>query len=328
MQSFAPAHPTPPPPAEPPIRAGSPGRAEATSFGPPPVFTVVCVSHRPDVLERWLLPSLRSQPQEAYEFRLIDSRTRPARSCAAGLNAGAAGARGRYLMFVHHDVAWDDPNFLADVAARLDQVPNLGVAGVAGVEGRAGRPYAVPVNAVLAGERPGMLVGEPITDTRPVEAVDELLLIVPTDQFGAQAFDEAACDDWHLYGVDYCLTAARRGRAVVALPFVVRHRSPGSPDRAFFRTLDHLRRKHRGHARLIRSTVGVWRTGGPDGLAYVCYRCGGLVRLGLRQILAAAYALPPAVLPPAVRRKQAAWVRWRRAVREHASAAAAAADAG
>jgi hypothetical protein len=283
------------------------------------LFTVVCVSHRPDVRERWLLPSLRAQPADLYELRVVDSRADPVASCAAGLNQGAAGARGKYLMFVHHDVAWDSPTFLADLAAQLDRVPDLGIAGVVGATARDRWPNRQFVNAVLAGEPPGELVGEPLAETRAAQTVDELMLIVPAEQFRADPFDAATCDDWHLYGVDYSLSAAARGLAVVVLPFVVRHQSPGDVNRGYYRTLDKVRRKHRGRVRRICTTIDTWNTGGPDGIQPLVHRyhwvngwCRGL-------ILRVVYALPRAALPPSLRPRRDQWWRWRRAAQAAAA---------
>jgi hypothetical protein len=205
-----------------------------------PLFTVICVSHKRDVLDRWLLPSLRRQ-RSCFDLKVVDSAATAWRSCAAALNSAARGARGRYLMFVHHDVAWDSETFLADVAVELDKLADCGIAGVVGSGTRTRWPYRTFRNAVVQGD-PGELVNEPVPRAEVVQTLDELLLVVPAAVFRDQQFDETACDDWHLYGADYALTARRRGLKAYVLPFVVRHLSPGELTDGVYRPLATVRR--------------------------------------------------------------------------------------
>jgi hypothetical protein len=230
-----------------------------------PLFTIVCVSHRPEVLESWLLPSTRSQTA-SYELRVVNQRTADYPSCAAALNAAAVEARGRYLMFVHHDVAWDSPDFLAHLAALLDRTPRLGVAGVVGSADRRTFPYRTYENAVLEGDPPGRLSGRPLDRPRSVQTVDELMVIVPTAVFRRLQFDPIACDDWHLYGVDYSLSVRRLGLRAWVLPVVVRHKSSGVLSPGYYRSLARVCRKHRGAVNRICTTCGTWDTRTPPGL--------------------------------------------------------------
>jgi hypothetical protein len=63
--------------------------------------------------------------------------------------------------------------------------------------------------------------GEPLPS--PVEALDELLLVVPRDT--PLRFDPAL--GFHLYGADLCLQARRMGLQAVALDAVCFHHSRG-----------------------------------------------------------------------------------------------------
>lgn len=271
----------------------------------PPVFTIVCASNNPAVLERFLLPSVRTQTV-SHELRVVDTVARPYPSAAAALNAGAAGARGRYLLFVHNDVAWDSPDFLRDAAAHLDRLPRVGAAGVIGVSGEGRNQAARYRNAVLAGEPPGVLSGVPRTVPTTVQTADELLLIVPAAEFRAQSFDEETCGGWHLYAVDYCLSARRRGLEVYVLPLLVRHLSGGRVDAAYFRTLGAVVRKHRAANRWIYTTCDPWATF----LPLWALRGGYHARVGWRAVKGAALrsllSLPAPLLPQKWRLKKEA----------------------
>ncbi len=243
-----------------------------------PDFTVVCVSHRPEILRDWLSPSLASQSAR-LEIRIVDSSTEHFPSCAAALNAGAADARGRYLLFVHHDVAWDSVDFLSELAKKLDALPSLGAAGVVGpVDHPSCRHRDRSRGQILAGQRPGVLTGSRVDNPEEVQTVDELMLIVPATVFQQLKFDEQTCDSWHLYAVDYCLSVRTRGLKVYVLPAVVRHASPGAVDRAYFKTLTKLCRKHRANVPKIYTTCDPWSTRGPDWINPVLFHLRRSIR--------------------------------------------------
>jgi glycosyltransferase involved in cell wall biosynthesis len=228
--------------------------------GPAPLFSIICVYNRPAVLERFLLPSLRTQ-DASHELILVDNQEGQFSSAAAALNSGASRARGEFLMFVHQDVAFYDADFLTRAAAMVKGLPEIGAAGVVGA--REPRSDAEPwqVNGILIGEYPGSLTyGEALREPTTAQTVDELLLIVPTSAFREQQFDELACASWHMYAVDYCLTALVRKKQVYVLPLLVRHDSRGNMDAAYFRTLRSVIRKHRSHFRRIITSCGTWYT--------------------------------------------------------------------
>lgn len=225
-----------------------------------PAFSIICASHRPDVLARFLLPSVHSQDLTC-ELRVVDTTRGGFTSCAAALNAGAAGAKGQYLMFVHQDVAWDSPDFLRRAAALLDGLAQVGAAGIVGMSSKGWSWKKRGRNAVLLGEFPGKLEGWALIESpEAAQTVDDQLLIVPADVFRRLPFDAVTCDGWHLYGVDYCLSVARLGLRVYVLPLLVHHLSPGRVDAEYFRTLRKVLIKHRRRYRWIYTTCAPWTT--------------------------------------------------------------------
>lgn len=244
-----------------------------------PEVRVVVASNRPDVLERLLLSSLRRQSL-AHAVRVVDARAEGHASAAAALNAGAAGGDEPYLLFAHQDVAFDDPDFLARAVALMRALPDLAVAGPVGTIGaRWGRRR--PVGRFTMGEPPAEVTLGPLGAPTPVTTLDELMLFVPRAWFARQPFDADACPGWHMYGVDYCLSALARGGVPYALPLRVYHLSGGTLDADYYRTLARVARKHRARHRALPTMSESWPTLLPAALQKPWHRVKAAARYAL-----------------------------------------------
>ena len=100
--------------------------------------------------------------------------------------------------------------------------------------------------------------GKSTSEISVVQTLDELLLIIPVKVFEQIRFDEKVCDNWHLYGVDYSLAAAKKGYEACVLPHPVFHLAISKMGR-YYQTLTALTRKHQD-VRVINTTLGVWFT--------------------------------------------------------------------
>ena len=233
------------------------------------MISVVCVYNNKDVLDRCLAPSLEKQTAP-HERILLDNTGRRFRSAAEALNFGARSARGKYIMFIHHDMAIGAPGWLEEVERTLDALPNLGAAGAAGVAGGSG------VFSNISHCDPPKPAGDWRIDAPvKVQTLDECALIVPAEVFKGVGFDEKACDNWHLYGVEYCLGCGERGLDVYAIPMAAHHMtfstgsnrgrvfSPGVLPEAYYGTLRKILKKHRRQYRRVYTTCGVWDTAYP-----------------------------------------------------------------
>lgn len=242
-----------------------------TSLGKERVFSVVCVYNNRQILTDYLLQSLQQQDAE-YELILVDNTQGLYESAAKALNWGARDAGGQYLMFVHQDVRLSSPSWLSDAEQMLDQIPDLGMAGPLGVRGdmRGRRRLVTNVTyGVPAAELPNALQ---VAGPEQVQTVDELLLIVPNSVFHRLQFDESVCDDWHFYGVDYCLSAAELGFNAYALPLPTHHRHLGIDNTnlfriilgmglfapGYYRTLGRMLNKHRRRFAKVYAGTGEW----------------------------------------------------------------------
>ena len=72
------------------------------------LITVVCVSNKKNILDRYLVKSLQNQTVE-YELIIVDNSHGKYRSATEALNYGGKFAGNEFIMFVHQDI-----DFLSD----------------------------------------------------------------------------------------------------------------------------------------------------------------------------------------------------------------------
>lgn len=234
------------------------------------MFSVICVYNDSESLNTHLLKGLKKQSSK-FEEILIDNSTGKFSSSAEALNYGASLASGDYLMFIHQDVEIEYDYWLEDVHNVLDSLPNLGIAGVAGVVSE-GETTIDKYRNIIKHEIPPKEWGNKIFSPELVETLDECLLIIPKTVFNKLEFDDTTCNGWHLYGVDYCLSAHEMGFNVFVLPFSIYHCSQHKysnfdiifklkhhPD-GYYPILHNVIKKHKDSFDIIHTTCGEWDT--------------------------------------------------------------------
>jgi GT2 family glycosyltransferase len=192
-----------------------------------------------------------------HELILVDNSEGVYTSAAAALNYGGNQASGDLIMFVHQDVDLCSQLWLDKVERCLDKLDNWGIVGVAG---KAVLRQSV-ISNIYQGDPPLRASPDRFQKSVKVQTVDECLMIIPRSLFKEIQFDEKTCHDWHLYGVDFCLTIKKRGYEVCVLPYCVYHHSPGySFSEEYDITLEKLLQKHSTEYRFITTTLGEWFT--------------------------------------------------------------------
>jgi len=224
-------------------------------------FSIICAYNNKEILEKFLHSSLEKQTQK-YQLILLDNAKNQFKSAAEALNFGAKKAREKYLMFVHQDVRLEDKNWLAKAAQFLEGLKDLGIAGVAGMSENGKDNKSRGRNVIKHGEPPAPWSwGNPIKEPEVVQTLDECLLIIPRRVFDKLQFDEETCNDWHLYGVDYCLGVKKMGFSPYVLPLSIYHQSAGSSfSERYYDTLRKLLIKHKDKYKRIYTTMGSWYT--------------------------------------------------------------------
>lgn len=239
------------------------------------MISVVCVYNSENILNNWLLKSLKNQTVE-FELITLDNTRNTFKSAAEALNYGGKKAKGKYIMFVHQDVDLSSNTWLEDVQKMLNSIPNLGIAGVAGASEKGQNARTRWKSVIKHGTPPKWTGATPIQNPEKVQTLDECLVIVPKPVFNVLTFDEKVCDDWHLYAVDYCLSARKLGVDAYAIPMFIYHRSTGALTedlfqailslgqlpKGYYQTLEKLLKKHKSYCKHI-YTSGGWSTSQP-----------------------------------------------------------------
>jgi len=219
------------------------------------IISVICVYNNRDSLESHLLKSLDGQSIE-YELILLKNIFDKYNSAAEALNYGGSIAKGQYLMFIHQDFEFNSDKWLEDVENILKNL-DFGVAGVAGKYGRK------CVSNITDGFPPALTGEIQIKEPEEVQTIDECVIIIPEKLFKEIHFDEITCDNWHLYGVDYCLTAKKAGFKVYVLPIDGYHASIAENSKShgnYYSTLRKVIKKHKNEHKWIYTTTGSWST--------------------------------------------------------------------
>ncbi len=248
------------------------------------MISVICVYNNRATLDTCLLKSINAQTAD-HELILLDNRGGEFKSAAEALNSGGRDAKGELLMFVHQDVLLPTADWLKNVESGVNQLSNLGIAGVAGAR----ELKRCVVTNLKQGDPPRPAGNVQIDRPEKVQTLDECLILIPKSVFEKLEFDEETCDDWHLYAVDYSLSARRQGYDVYVIPDCVYHRSSGdSMSDGFYRVLNKVLVKHRNAYPVIYTTNGNWSTPYPmiiyrmlrmvDRLYYHCLRLKRLAR--------------------------------------------------
>ena len=151
------------------------------------------------------------------DYVQVDNRDGGFASAGAAFNFGAARARHDHLVFVHQDVVLHSLAALEHAAAALDADHGIGLAGAFGVE-RGGRLVGRVRDRVV-------LIGERAAGPVDVDAIDEVLFIVPRRNFDRERLSESPKFAWHAYAVEYGLRLRGHGMRVCAVDVPLTHNS-------------------------------------------------------------------------------------------------------
>jgi hypothetical protein len=159
---------------------------------------------------------------------------RDARSLAEGYGRALAQARGRFVIFSHDD-AWPvSPHAIDRLAAHLEAVDIVGIAGtdaaLSAAWVNAGQPHLhghVLCPDAGGGVR-GLFWGADSPLVRGIKLLDGCFIATRTDVARAIGFDAVRFDGFHVYDSDFCFRAFLSGRALgVAADVTVYHLSGG-----------------------------------------------------------------------------------------------------
>ncbi len=192
----------------------------------------------------------------------IDNCNHEFSSCSSALNSVRETVRTKYVIYSHQDIRLPEENMLARFAEYLEQIGTYDILGVAGAvkspSGDAKGDVCVLScvrhgnDLVTAGEAEYHGIAE-------CESVDECFFGGTARCFLEKPFDEALCDDWHLYAVERCLSARADGGHVYVCDLPLTHLSGGKINSAYNKGFRRLAYHYRQFP-WIRTVCGASRT--------------------------------------------------------------------
>ncbi len=207
-----------------------------------PELSVICVYNDPQKLETYFQSGLSIQTVPV-EVVLLDNTAHQFASAAEALNFGASQAKGRYLVFMHQDILLETPTAWQELLGYFNSGYSL--IGVSGMR----KVYPFMMSNVTTGTHdPHAAANWICTKVRKptkVETFDECFFAMTREVYDLLRFDEVLCDNWHMYGVDLCLSAKERGISAWVVPIKMHHQSGGCINKAFVYNLLAVIQKHR-----------------------------------------------------------------------------------
>lgn len=171
------------------------------------------------VLQQCLASSIERHRSEVHDLDCVflDNRDGAFPTAGAAFNAGARRARHDYLVFVHQDVVLHSLAALERAALALEADHRIGLAGAIGID-RDGRLVGRVRDRVV-------LLGEQTDQPVDVDAVDEVLFILPRRVLEREPLSEEPTLAWHAYAVEYGLRLRQAGLRVCAVDVPLTHNS-------------------------------------------------------------------------------------------------------
>lgn len=218
-------------------------------------MSIICVYNNQEILDKYLINSLKKQENQDYELILVDNTKNKFSSASSALNYGAKQAHGEYLIFAHQDINLSDPYWIDKTQKTIKKLKKPGIIGVAGKT----HDSLVRSN-IKQGINPTDVTPYKLKKPEHASTLDECLFIIPKDVYDKHPLSEKRCPDWHLYAVDYVYYIKEEGYNAYIIPTMLEHRSKGaSMSEGYYTTLPNLMKKYHNQ-KLIRTCMGDWFT--------------------------------------------------------------------
>lgn len=186
------------------------------------MLSIVCIYNNRETFMNKFMTSLKKQSYKNFELVAIDSTKYKFSKAAEALNYAGNKANGKYIVFLHQDIIFEEENFLEKLVGYCEKY-NFGIAGVAGIKD--GKSYSKIYHGYDR-RRISKNVNK-IDKVIEVDSLDECLLIIPKNIFEENNFRDIG-KTWHLYGVDFCLQMQDIDKKVLLFPLSLWHYSSGN----------------------------------------------------------------------------------------------------
>ena len=221
------------------------------------MLSVICPYNDRSILEKELQASLKTQRGVEYETILIDAKQYGFCSAAETLNYAGSKAKGDYLVFLHQDIFFENPNVLKQINDFCKK-NEFGIAGIAGcvLENK----KVITISNICHGKEHTRVSKDKIDTPQEVRSVDECLFVIPKKIFEKIKFSNIG-KTWHLYGTDYALQCRKNGYKALVFPIGdIWHLSDGySLNINYFDSIQKLAKLYQDQ-KVIVTIFGVWPT--------------------------------------------------------------------
>lgn len=218
-------------------------------------IAVICVYNNALQLKEQLIASLNKQDIQ-YDLICLDNTKQQFSSASKALNYAAKQTDADVLIFTHQDVFIKKENGIREFASAVMDGEIGNIYGSSGARENEKNNIGAYTSGLVYNRS---FVSQPDTVQR-VSCLDECFFGMKKETYCMYTFDEALCDDWHLYCVEMCLRARKAGKGVFMVPIQLHHFSKGHVTWNYMKCLKKLASTYRPDFRYIWTTVYKVRT--------------------------------------------------------------------
>lgn len=226
------------------------------------MISIISVFNNKDILEETLLKSLEKQKTK-YELILIDNTLNKYTSASKALNEGIISAKGNVVVTVHQDVEFK--KFQLDLLIKY--MNDLGGNSIIGVAGR--KDSSGTLTNVKHGNDCKYAGKYRVYEPMEVQTLDEVCIVAEKKTFLKTPFDDLTCDNWHLYGADFCLSNKKNGIISYVVPIDLIHKSEGNVNNSYYDSLFQVSKKHKNEFTNIYTSCAVINTNAVLSITFV-----------------------------------------------------------
>jgi len=187
-----------------------------------PRLSIIVCTNSEKTAKRYVLTGEDDMMSRGIELILLKNEANSKfKSIAEAYNYGASEAKSELLMFVHHDVVFNNILELESLISYCDG-REFGIIGSCGIS----------ENRLFYSDRNVTWNNKELSFTSPLfaDAVDEPVFVVKRSTWQKEPFDEKVIDGFHLCATEYSLRMKLLGESVILFPIDISHFNIGSKD--------------------------------------------------------------------------------------------------
>lgn len=210
--------------------------------------TIVCCYNKQSVFNK-MLHSLKSQSEDVEVIEINNSDGKFS-SCSAAFNSVIDQIRTKYVIFSHQDILYNTEYSLSNI---LDYFEKIGPYDIVGVVGRRATAKERMGNIKQGSDKKRAVRGK-VVGIEKCDTVDECFFGGYTECFQRYPFSETLCEGWHMYAVERCLAALKRGDNVFVVDADLTHISGDKIDHAYNITFYKISKQYKSTVKCLATT--------------------------------------------------------------------------